>query len=209
MSQRPTASEQIRSNVLANAVCFAALTGTAVAATSGGEGPDAESAASATKQVKKLKSKVKSLAKRLAALEGPRPAGGELSGTYPNPSIGAVSGLDLASSTSPAGGINFGADVNLYRAAGAFLRTDDGFQAGGGVTFEDFVNVDGLVTLGDSVGDEVRVTGWLRMKAVSSAPVDNPDCDSAGEAGRVVYNTNDNLLYVCDGGGGWRTAVTS
>jgi hypothetical protein len=53
------------------------------------------------------------------------PAGGELAGSYPNPTVGTVNGLDLAASTSPSGGINFGGDTNLYRGSADVLVSDD------------------------------------------------------------------------------------
>jgi hypothetical protein len=88
-------SDRIRSNVWVLVLCFALLTGSAVAASGGGDAPEAQSSASAKKQIKKLKRKLAGFEARLAALEGKPaggppsgPAGGDLTGSYPSPDIG-------------------------------------------------------------------------------------------------------------------------
>jgi hypothetical protein len=88
-------SDRIRSNVWAIVLCFAVLTGSAVAASGGGDAPEAQPSATAKKQIKKLKRKLAGFEARLAALEGKPaggpptgPAGGDLTGSYPSPGIG-------------------------------------------------------------------------------------------------------------------------
>jgi hypothetical protein len=133
-------SDHIRSNIWAIVACFIAAMGTAVVASASDDGPQATTsgAGAAKKQIKKLKKLVAAQGVRIAALEASRPptgpAGGELAGSYPNPSVGTVSGLDLASSNSPAGAINFSPDVNLYRDDANLLVTDDSFAASGNIT---------------------------------------------------------------------------
>jgi hypothetical protein len=186
-------SGHIRSNVWGIVACFIAIMGTAVVATAsgGGVGTTATKAANPTKQVKKLKRKLASFEQRLAALEakpGVTPpaslppsgaAGGELSGSYPNPRIGTVSGLDLAESTSSSAGINFGDDTRLYRNdPGALLASGDRFD----------------------VLRELQVGIYLNLATFSANPGAN-DCITAQDRGRMVFQSTANELWVCETSG--------
>jgi len=172
---------------------FAVAGGTAIASATGGPASHAGKAASTTKQVKKLKQQVAVLAQRLTALEGRAPtgpAGGELAGTYPNPSVGTVNGLDVAESTTPDGGIHFGPDVDLYRPAADVLRTNDVL----------FVNNTLGVATDVSIGGNLATGGYLQTR-VGSDPPPLGDCDSTTQSGRVYLDFATNILYVCDGHG--------
>jgi hypothetical protein len=192
--QRPI-SDHIRSNVWAIAACFIAAMGTTVLASASDEGPQSAKSASPTKQVKKLRQKLASVEQRLAALEGSQgaarpptgPAGGELAGAYPNPTLGTVSGLDLASSTSQAGAINFGADVNLYRDDPNVLRTDDVLTTASDLIAGDMVQATNLV----------RSIGYLQSLASDLSPP-TADCDTLQETGRLRFELDTNELWVCD-----------
>jgi hypothetical protein len=222
-------SDHIRSNVWAIVVGFLAVMGTAVVANASDEGPQATKSASTAKQVKQLKRKLASVEQRLAALEGKPvptiptslppsgPAGGELAGAYPSPAIGTVSGLDLASSTSSTAGINFGTDVNLYRAGPTpVLQTDDGLNVLGpqGLLvstsiFSNSVSTVGPAFFGDTFGDETTLSGYLNTAHLGAAP-SATDCNVAAEVGRMVYDGAGNQLYICDPTGpAWRTVATS
>jgi hypothetical protein len=208
--------DHIRSNVWAITACFIALMGSAVVASASDTSAPATKSATATKQIKKLQRKLASVETRLAALEAKPspvtpaiptslppsgPAGGELAGTYPDPTIGTVSGLDLADSTSPTDGINFGPDTNLYRGSTDFLRTDDAFTVAGQF------DARSTVFLGFASTDETILSGFLRLKTLT--PPAAGDCDAAGETGRLVYDNGTNELWVCDGAGGWLQILAS
>jgi len=183
-------SDHIRSHVWGIVVVFIALCGTAVAANPS-EDRGATTSAAAAKKIKKLTKRVAALEARSTTPTGS--AGGELAGTYPNPTIGTVSGLDLASSTTGAGGIHFGADASIYRQAPAFLGTDGSFRVG------TFLQVTGNTQLGSGPGDELSVFGHMRLPFVGTDLLPpTGDCDNNSEIGRIVFNTADNGLYVCD-----------
>ena len=124
---------------------FIALSGTAIAAGGDQGGPEATASAGGNKQVKKLRQKLASVEKRLAALEGKAgptiptslppsgPAGGELAGSYPNPLIApnAVGSAELAStvdSLSVGGPGAYPETANFtgvqLNDAGIFIRED-------------------------------------------------------------------------------------
>lgn len=92
-------------------------------------GPVAAKSASLKKTVKRLQARVAALEAKPdqvgqtpSTLPPSGAAGGELAGTYPDPTIGTVAGLDLATSTGTDAGINFGSDVDLYRSAANTLE---------------------------------------------------------------------------------------
>ncbi|MBU1074543.1 hypothetical protein KJ705_00505 [Patescibacteria group bacterium] len=110
------------------------------------------------------------------------------------------------------------------------LYATEGAETNGGVSYAGYfagdVHVEGNLTTdaGSSVGigtteltDALRVGGnlrvdsedtdpaYLQMDTRSGAPV-IADCDAADEIGRMVFDTNSNLLYVCDDSG-WLSAT--
>lgn len=138
-----------------------------IALANGANGPKATASAKLGKQLRSLKAQVAALQQQVATLskqpgpQGPAgpsgppsgPAGGELAGTYPNPTVGTVAGLDVASSTSPSGGINFGADANLYRDAANGIKTEDELEVAG------VLRATGPALLGNPSGGNVTING--------------------------------------------------
>ncbi len=176
--RRSPAHSWLRSNVLGLVAIFIALNGTAVAVqtASKGDGRTATAKKSAKAKVKRGPPGPAGAAGAQGpqGLQGPQgpsgvggppsgTAGGELAGTYPNPTVGTVAGLDVASSTSPTGGINFGADANLYRDAANQIKTDDELEVAA------VLRATGPAILGNSSGGNVTINGITSIADATSA----------------------------------------
>jgi hypothetical protein len=153
---------------LAAAALLGLLVAQVVGAVGASAGPQAMSSASLSKQVKQLK-------KRVAALEAkPTPtslpptgaAGGDLTGSYPNPQLAMQDGITLSPSDTPAGGIQFegGAyslwndDIGVTRLTTSLnITTSTGSAASPAV----FLGTGGTVNVGtgSSLPGAVRIFG--------------------------------------------------
>ena len=83
-------------------------------------------------------------------------SGGELAGTYPSPTIGTVTGLDLATSSSTAPGIRVGpGGPKIYNLAGfpgtLMIEATQGINMLGSTNLAGPAGVNGVATLNDEV----------------------------------------------------------
>jgi hypothetical protein len=150
-----------RTHVLVGALALLAIVVLPITVAQGAGGPSASASAS------KLAKQVKALQKRVATLESKAPsgpAGGELTGSYPNPQVGTVSGLNLAAGTTPAQGIDFGAGWSLYRDGSNFARLDNEFIVAedAGAQTGLFLDGEGALAVnstGADTGGVIRING--------------------------------------------------
>ena len=185
--RRSPAHSWLRGNVLGLVAIFIALNGTAVAVQTASKG-DARTA-TAKKAAKKKKAKRGPAGPQgpagAAGLQGPQgiqgpqgsagpsgaggppsgPAGGELAGNYPNPTIGTVNGLSLAASESASPAITFGpGGPKMYNLGPGFpgsliVETTQGLSVFGTASLNSNVTLTGATAAG----------GALRLGSADSA----------------------------------------
>jgi hypothetical protein len=153
-----------RTQVMVGALALLAIVVLPITVAQGAGGPSASASASKlAKQVKKLQKRVATLESK-TSLPPSGPAGGELTGSYPNPEVGTVSGLNLAAGTTPAQGIDFGGGWSLYRDATNFLRLDNefGIAETAGASNGLFLDGEGVLVVnstGADTGGVMRING--------------------------------------------------
>ena len=114
-------------------------------------------------------------------------AGGELAGTYPNPEIGVVDGLEIAdASCGTSGGIHLGTgDAQICTPIGS-----DPFNNQVAINSPNFTT-NGDTNLGNVAGEDTEVAGTLEMLNANSATGELRFCNGtgAGCGGPAQYAT--------------------